>query len=764
MKLKQNDITVEESGTISEGDFGISIDDQAHILSLLRDKLYSDKFKAVLREYGANAKDAHVEAGIPNRPIEVTLPTTFSSELKIRDFGFGLSQDGVYNTFARYGKSTKRNSDEVVGQLGLGCKSAFAYSTCFGIRSIQDGISSQYTAFIDESNKGKIVLLEQKKTNEEQGLEITVPINPVDAATFIDRAKSVYQYFNPRPKFLGKSIDFPVVDKTKGVHTDTWSIVEGSSGYASITAIMGNIGYPVNGSSLTDCPAKLKPLLTEPITINFDIGELSVAASRESLEYTANTRQAIYRRLKVIHDTLTEKLKGDFDAMETPWDARKLYRSLTTLNNSTHYNNERKGLVSELVKSSFRHLTIDGHKYDLAEFQIKYDKALLRTLSYGNDNIDGLTLREIATNKKGFSNLSYSHHLSSFSINEFLNIIVVDDTFGYLRKFAHWRGSQPKDPTDYYNRNGMCPALFLFGDKDTLEKSVEDFLIATGLKGIKLYRTSEMEAPPSTSAYSSIAGVDKKRTAKKVFRLADTTLSKHPKSDNWNDVDIELEEEAGIYIRIKSFLPDITSPETFPAVQRALEILGHDFVNEPIYGFKNDIVIPEDAEWTEWSVWQKKRVEELVTGNTALLNYFQSIKLRKSLKLMLTDNVSRLNMTDTYLQVYIDALGILTKEVARLDQEVGKGDTQFARISKSILNTIVDSFFSEIEIRHPIEVEIALEIYNKYPLIRLLPASSFLVDSNLASVVNYMRLIDQTNEKEIVNNKENNEPSIYINE
>ena len=123
--------SVSSGGVMTQGVFGISEKDQAHILQILRDRLYTNKILAVLREYGSNAWDEHRDAGIPDRPIKVALPTRLVPALVIRDYGRGLSESDVLNVYVKYGASTKRESDVAVGMLGIGAKSAFAYADSF---------------------------------------------------------------------------------------------------------------------------------------------------------------------------------------------------------------------------------------------------------------------------------------------------------------------------------------------------------------------------------------------------------------------------------------------------------------------------------------------------------------------------------------------------------------------------------------------------------------------------------------------------------
>ena len=60
---------VSSSNVQASSDFGISMGDATHLMTILRDTLYSDKVLAVLREYSANAWDANKEAGLWSRPL-----------------------------------------------------------------------------------------------------------------------------------------------------------------------------------------------------------------------------------------------------------------------------------------------------------------------------------------------------------------------------------------------------------------------------------------------------------------------------------------------------------------------------------------------------------------------------------------------------------------------------------------------------------------------------------------------------------------------
>ena len=70
--MKDNSSTpvIERYGDFKESKFGIaSNEDLVYIFDILRNKLYSDKIMAVVREYTTNAMDANIENDIVRMPL-----------------------------------------------------------------------------------------------------------------------------------------------------------------------------------------------------------------------------------------------------------------------------------------------------------------------------------------------------------------------------------------------------------------------------------------------------------------------------------------------------------------------------------------------------------------------------------------------------------------------------------------------------------------------------------------------------------------------
>ena len=316
--------TLKQSDDFKSFQFGIKESGLSHIFNVLRNQLYSDKVLAVIREYSCNAVDAHVEIGKADVPIKVTLPTQMTPEFKVRDFGRGLTETEIAEIYAMYGESTKRGSNEQIGQLGLGCKSAFAYGDNFIINSFMDGTKTTYNAFIDPSDIGQISIMGREKTNEKSGVEIVIPVKSDDFQEFYDKAVTLFKHFKVVPDVRGANRDDlkRQLEKSKVIiEKDNWRLVEGDS-----HAIMGNISYPLDSGALNiGWQDERAELLSSGVEIDFAIGDLEISASREALQYTDRTKKAIIKTLETIIKALPDALGEKFKECETLWDAKMLY-------------------------------------------------------------------------------------------------------------------------------------------------------------------------------------------------------------------------------------------------------------------------------------------------------------------------------------------------------------------------------------------------------------------------------------------------------
>ena len=321
------------SHDFDEAQFGIDQEDIGFVIDLLRNQIYSNKILAVIREYTTNAVDAHNDVGKEGTPISVGLPTRFNPHFTVRDFGDGLSHDDVCNIYVRYCKSTKRQSNAFTGQLGIGCKSGFAYGDSFTVTSYHNGIKSTYVAQIDETSQGKIIKMDESKSKEPSGIEIKIAVAEDDVHTFQKEALDLFKYFKIKPKLTGN--DQPIKDFNKTLEGDDWYIVESEKSYGwqyrsnRAIAIMGNIGYPIDANVVKNLTEHQQSILQHgELHIQFDIGDLSIAPSREALEYTRKTQAKIKEKaqsvIKDLQKVASEKLKNSGDL----WEAKNNYAKI----------------------------------------------------------------------------------------------------------------------------------------------------------------------------------------------------------------------------------------------------------------------------------------------------------------------------------------------------------------------------------------------------------------------------------------------------
>jgi Histidine kinase-, DNA gyrase B-, and HSP90-like ATPase len=313
---KDNTAKKYNSEDFQETHFGIrNKEDLVHIFNVLRNKMYTNKVLAVLREYSTNACDSHIESGQKQRPIRVTLPTVNNRVLTIRDFGTGLSEDDIRNVYTMYGASTKRGSSELNGQLGFGSKAAFSYVDNYQITSYQDGVKSTYEAYVDETGLGAISLINKEDTTEPNGIEIKINVQVQDVNNFKETAVKLYKHFAITPEVINlgdTKIEKPIY-RLKGT---IWGLRSEETGYWNYRpenmGIMGNVAYPLNKQVLQDNFKNYKDwdkfanLLNCPIDFFLPVGQLNIAASREALEYDKKT-------LKAFHDTFDTTVKEIVD-------------------------------------------------------------------------------------------------------------------------------------------------------------------------------------------------------------------------------------------------------------------------------------------------------------------------------------------------------------------------------------------------------------------------------------------------------------------
>ena len=312
----QNEAIISNVSEIGE----FRIRNSAKAFSILSSGLYANKIRAIIRELSCNAVDSHVAAGKSGVPFDVHLPNQLEPWFSIRDYGTGLSHDQVTNIYTTYFESTKTNSNEFIGALGLGSKSPFSYTDNFTVTAVQNGKKGIYSAFINGEGVPSIALMMQEATDDPNGVEVKFSVNDrYDFDKFKQEARNVYKHFSLKPAVSGNSsftfelLDYESRDIILGVHA--------LKNQRNSVAIMGNIAYPIDIPAADQTiDSNVRNLLNCGLEMHFGIGELDFQASREGLSYIPSTIEAIKRKLETLNAALTVVLAKEADAIPNLWD------------------------------------------------------------------------------------------------------------------------------------------------------------------------------------------------------------------------------------------------------------------------------------------------------------------------------------------------------------------------------------------------------------------------------------------------------------
>lgn len=343
----------------------------AKAFQILSSNLYSNPLGSMIRELSTNAYDAHVMVGKADEPFHLTLPSSLEPSFKIRDFGPGLSHNDIMNIYTTFFESTKTNSNDVVGCLGLGSKSPFGVSDSFTVTSFFQGEKTIYSAFLNEDRIPSIALFHKEPTDEPNGLEIEVAINADDFRVFNREVNGQLKYFKTKPIVFGNSNFEWNVEEEYLYSGSNWKMVKGGG---SPRVVQGQIQYPINvrnmGKEFDDAPDVVRDLLAKSVLFEVNIGDVNIAPSREALSYDAKTNQNIIKAAEKILEELPVQIAEAIQSTPSEYLARLQYAEI--MNDLCLIGSYRhQALVNYLMESG----KITWNGIDVSSKNINIDKA-----------------------------------------------------------------------------------------------------------------------------------------------------------------------------------------------------------------------------------------------------------------------------------------------------------------------------------------------------------------------------------------------------
>lgn len=680
--------TVTSQGVEDSAGFKISVKNAAHIMTILRDTLYSDKVLAVLREYSANAWDAHRMSGKADVPIKVTMPVATDPVLRIRDFGPGLSRDEMFTIFTQYGESTKRDTDEAVGMLGIGSKSGFAYSESFTVTSWNGGTKAIYNAVLDASDEGHLSLLWEEPCGDETGLEIQIAVKQNDIVEFHRTARGLFQWFNPRPDI---NIELPPAPDAHDVLTNG-ILLAGSDYDTGWVAIMGCVPYRVDLNQLVD-EAAFNPDTFRHIhgAIFFKIGDVRVNASREELKYSDDTKKKLAEKLTALVDEFVQRTLEEIDKENlTPWQKRLRAQVLHTMHLPAPIQNE--DLFAKYVP--LKDIPVD-----------------IFTLQR-NKNIT-----------------------TSITVDERVKIYVQDDRralrgFG-LNEFAYV----------------VKPSTGVKADE--ARKAFEAMLVKAKLEGVAVENLSSLPWTQPVVGYRGRGGktVNVKHRVR-AFKLdPNKSYYGRPYSSGWLPEEEREATDDDVYVVLENFKAYYDFYGYYCEDRSLAKFLGIDMPT--VYGYKSTQAKPvTSAQGTEYRVWRQTLHDKLKTDeNKRLLSLRPWARAGSGGYVSgfgYCDGIG-----EKTLAKVVGALGeqhpiaCYCKRIVDAKEELGKVD-------EGVINWLVRALGNGVWQTSEAEVEKEkAALLNRYPMIKLFEDGLSLVWNNTkdGTVVDYIKLIDKTNEE-----------------
>lgn len=546
----QNKIIRSSESQGEERKFTIEASPQA--FRILSDNLYSDKFKAIIRELSCNAVDAHIAAGTPQLPFEVHLPAWNNPEFSIRDFGTGLSKEDIDVIYTTYFKSTKSNSNDMIGCLGLGSKTPFAYTDSFLVESFFKGKKYTYTAFMNEEGVPSVRSLGDEETDLQNGMRISFAVKREDFNNFEYKAREVFKWFEVKPIVTSPNFFFEEIGtiQQEGMN---WKLLDGGSG---ALAKMGNIVYPIEKQHLPNDFPETKRLLAYPVIFDFDIGDIDIAPNREALAYKKRTVEVIKARLAVFSKEVAEKTKEEIDKFNCWYDACLHARNKRWFNH---------GLVNDLITSG----EIKYRGRELSQWVEELFKPLDKYKARGGYRT------KIGYERKSTFNKYIPHNMT------------IDDKFVILDAPKCKMGERKLNETLLYNdyRNWIVVDSSIVSAKD-LEELIDIF----GIDEKYIISFEDLEPIPvepkekrSRVAVSLGGGAGKKIA--QVWTLKGSCGSKPREYWSHDPIEVDLADtkEKKYYVEIEKF--EIKQDKAFPNFDiSACVILNQQFV---LKGFKS---------------------------------------------------------------------------------------------------------------------------------------------------------------------------------
>jgi len=300
--------TVESIGTEKSIAFGFDENSDEMIFAMFTKNIYSNPIGSIVREITSNCFDSHKEANI-NEPVVIRLIKENGQHyIQFIDVGVGMSPERIATIYAKYFKTTKRGDNNQIGGFGIGGKTPLAYTDSFYIVTNFNG--KKYYYCIYKGQKSPVIdLLSTEDTIERNGTTVKVPIKGSDIYNFEREINRQLYYFE---NVIFEGFSNSVINEYV-IYTGQNFLYRGNDYSSKMHICLGRVAYPIdyNAIGIDEREHSI------PVALRFDIGELNVGASRESLEYNDHTKKMIKLKIEAAKQELKDMLLAQHKNIST---------------------------------------------------------------------------------------------------------------------------------------------------------------------------------------------------------------------------------------------------------------------------------------------------------------------------------------------------------------------------------------------------------------------------------------------------------------
>ncbi len=358
MIIETKNKNIKSQGIAKQKSCSIDQEDMRYIASLLRNN-YSNPLLATIREIVANALDV-----TKSKKVDIQLPTQIEPNFIVRDYGCGLSEEDMLGLYTKYGKSTKRDTNEVIGGFGIGRFAPLSYTDSFIVRSVHKGHKHSYIIRVDENDDTIVSQIESEPSGESDGIYVQVGIKKDDISKFLKTFLKTFWYRKDAINLLNESWG----DKNYGKAEESNEIFdlyaenrywEDLSHYGDEPyVLMGGIPYTVKRSDKWS-------MFQKGMVYKAEIGEFKLHHSRETLEYNPQVEKALENASQKIFDKLNADLSVQME------DAKNFYEASQIMHKALQTYKARFG--AKLSVSSDKFKDVDGDLFPSSWIEKKMD-------------------------------------------------------------------------------------------------------------------------------------------------------------------------------------------------------------------------------------------------------------------------------------------------------------------------------------------------------------------------------------------------------